>query len=110
MKLTYSLSIDDWVALSLHYLETSAEGRRIRSNGLLIGSIFIFLVSGFAAAITQSITPLLLDLFALAGWYFVVGSDYEVWWGVCGKDGQGVPVTCGMPTLRIARITVGGTG
>ncbi len=39
-----------------------------------------------------------------------VGSDYEVWWGVCGKDGQGVPVTCGMPTLRIARITVGGTG
>ena len=39
-----------------------------------------------------------------------VGSDFEVWWGVCGKDGQGVPVTCGMPTLRIARITVGGTG
>jgi TldD protein len=39
-----------------------------------------------------------------------VGHDFEVWWGVCGKEGQGVPVTCGMPTLRIARITVGGTG
>jgi TldD protein len=39
-----------------------------------------------------------------------VGSDFEVWWGVCGKEGQGVPVTCGMPTLRISRITVGGTG
>ena len=39
-----------------------------------------------------------------------VGSDFEVWWGVCGKEGQGVPVTCGMPTVRIARITVGGTG
>ncbi|MGH2829797.1 MAG: metallopeptidase TldD-related protein, partial [Actinomycetota bacterium] len=39
-----------------------------------------------------------------------VGSDFDVWWGVCGKDGQGVPVTTGMPTLRIATITVGGTG
>src|ERR1051326_2677690 len=39
-----------------------------------------------------------------------VGSDFEIWWGVCGKDGQGVPVTCGMPTLRISRITVGGPG
>jgi TldD protein len=39
-----------------------------------------------------------------------VGRDYEIWWGTCGKDGQGVPVTCGMPTVRISRITVGGTG
>jgi len=39
-----------------------------------------------------------------------VGSDFEVWWGVCGKDGQGVPVTTGMPTVRISKITVGGTG
>lgn len=39
-----------------------------------------------------------------------VGTDFEVWWGVCGKDGQGVPVTTGMPTVRIGKITVGGTG
>lgn len=39
-----------------------------------------------------------------------VGSDFDVWWGVCGKDGQGVPVTTGMPTVRISKITVGGTG
>lgn len=39
-----------------------------------------------------------------------VGRDFEVWWGVCGKDGQGVPVTTGMPTVRISTITVGGTG
>jgi len=39
-----------------------------------------------------------------------VGSDFDSWEGVCGKDGQGAPVGSGSPTLRIARITVGGTG
>jgi TldD protein len=39
-----------------------------------------------------------------------VGSDFETWEGVCGKDGQSAPVGSGSPTLRIARITVGGTG
>jgi TldD protein len=39
-----------------------------------------------------------------------VGTDFETWEGVCGKDGQGAPVGSGSPTLRIARITVGGTG
>jgi TldD protein len=39
-----------------------------------------------------------------------VGSDFDVKQGVCGKDGQWVPVSFGTPTLRIARLTVGGTG
>ncbi len=37
-----------------------------------------------------------------------VGSDFGSWPGTCGK-GQWVPVTSGCPTLRIARITIGGT-
>ena len=29
--------------------------------------------------------------------------------GVCGKDGQSVPVGVGQPTLKIDALTVGGT-
>ncbi|MCY3785306.1 MAG: TldD/PmbA family protein [bacterium] len=35
---------------------------------------------------------------------FAMGSP-----GTCGKDGQGVPVGDGTPTLRVQRLTVGGT-
>ncbi|MFM7719365.1 MAG: TldD/PmbA family protein [Actinomycetota bacterium] len=38
-----------------------------------------------------------------------VADDADTWEGVCGKDGQGAPVGSGSPTLRIARMTVGGT-
>ena len=29
--------------------------------------------------------------------------------GVCGKDGQSIPVGVGQPTLKIEALTVGGT-
>jgi len=38
-----------------------------------------------------------------------VGNDLGFEEGTCGKDGQGVPVTTGGPTFRIAELTVGGT-
>lgn len=39
----------------------------------------------------------------------MVASDFETNIGVCGKDGQGVPVGSGQPTLRIQEMTIGGT-
>jgi TldD protein len=41
----------------------------------------------------------------------LIGNDMELdtGVGVCGKDGQSVPVGVGQPTLRIDRLTVGGT-
>ena len=48
--------------------------------------------------------PDVLNKIDMLGHDFAMGSP-----GTCGKDGQGVPVGDGTPTLRVTSLTVGGT-
>ena len=48
--------------------------------------------------------PETLNLIDAVGNDFAMGSP-----GTCGKDGQGVPVGDGTPTLRVTALTIGGT-
>lgn len=48
--------------------------------------------------------PKVLELIDAVGNDFAMGPP-----GTCGKDGQGVPVGDGVPTLRVTELTVGGT-
>ena len=38
----------------------------------------------------------------------MVGSDIGFAAGTCGKDGQGAPVTSGLPTIKIKKLVIGG--
>jgi TldD protein len=46
----------------------------------------------------------LSDISMVANDYLI---DNSTW--TCGKDGQSVPVTCGLPTVLVKKMTVGGS-
>lgn len=46
---------------------------------------------------------------AVLGAIDAIADDFDSWDGVCGKDGQRVPVTSGQPTVLLRSMTVGGT-
>jgi len=71
MKIEFMLSIDDWVAFSLNYLETSPEGKNLRSSGQTRGSIIICLIGIFFAVYFLSFWPFLIGLLAVCVWYFI---------------------------------------
>ena len=59
--------------------------------------------NAFVNALRSKVKKVLTNIDAL-GNDFAMGPP-----GTCGKDGQGVPVGDGVPTLRVKKLTVGGT-
>jgi len=80
------------------------------SGDFVFGITEAYLIEG--GELTQAIrgANLVGDGPTVLGRIDALGNDSDTRQGICGKDGQGVPVAFGTPTLRISRITVGGTG
>lgn len=80
------------------------------SGDFVFGVTEAYLISGGEVTLPVRGANLVGDGPTVLGRVDAVGSDFEARQGICGKEGQGVPVAFGTPTLRISRITVGGTG
>jgi TldD protein len=104
---------DDIVAATDHgvYIAKLGGGSVNTANGdFVFGMTEAYLIEG--GRITEPLRdgnligngPQVLRDIDMLGNDFAMGNP-----GTCGKDGQGVPVGDGQPTLRVASMTVGGT-
>lgn len=80
------------------------------SGDFVFGITEAYLISGGEITVPVRGANLVGDGPTVLGRVDAVGGDFKTCQGICGKEGQGVPVAFGTPTLRISQITVGGTG
>ena len=81
----------------------SARTRWLIGGG--IAAIAVVIAIGVALVLSSRPVPEALKYVSM------VGNDLKLdeGIGVCGKEGQSVPVGVGIPTIKIDRMTVGGT-
>ena len=68
----------------------------------------LLLLFAFVAAVAYTTLLASDDRWVVGGWGGLASSEDDG--GTCGKDGQWVPVSMGMPTVKVTSITVGGAG
>lgn len=92
------------------YAATFAGGEVNPATGKFVfGMSEAYLIEGGEIATPIRGATLIGDGPRVLGAIEAVGADFDRTEGVCGKDGQHAPVTNGMSTVLLGRMTVGGT-
>jgi TldD protein len=92
------------------YAATFAGGEVNPANGnFVFGMAEAYMIEGGEIAYPIKGATLIGNGPEVLGVIDAIGSDFGRKEGVCGKDGQSAPVTNGMATVLLGRMTVGGT-